>query len=144
MSFLIINGLGLGFAEMERSVVNTIMIQSASITSAAASLVAYSSYYQIQLRFEILQGSLLVGGVTSGTIAATHLPPCACIGLGLMLGVVTVISGLQLEPLLSRHLATPPAYITLTVHALPAIIGAVIGVILAAVSEEKSGHLNYG
>ena len=61
MSFLIINGLGLGFAEMERSVVNTILIQSATITSASASLVAYSSYFKTSLRFEILQGSLLVG-----------------------------------------------------------------------------------
>ena len=34
MSFLIINGLGVNFAEMERSVVNTVMVQSATTTSA--------------------------------------------------------------------------------------------------------------
>ena len=73
MSFLIINGLGVEFAEMERSVVNTVMVQSATTTSAAASLVAYSSLYQTPLKFEILQGSLLVGGVTSGAIAATKV-----------------------------------------------------------------------
>ena len=73
MSFLIINGLGVEFAEMERSVVNTVMVQSATTTSAAASLVAYSSLRQTPLMFEILQGSLLVGGVTSGAIAATQV-----------------------------------------------------------------------
>ena len=73
MSFLIINGLGVEFAEMERSVVNTVMVQSATTTSAAASLVAYSSLRQTPLMFEILQGSLLVGGVTSGVIAATQV-----------------------------------------------------------------------
>ena len=73
MSFLIINGLGVEFAEMERSVVNTVMVQSATTTSAAASLVAYSSLHQTPLKFEILQGSLLVGGVTGGAIAATQV-----------------------------------------------------------------------
>ena len=34
MSFLIINGLGVEFGEMERSVVNTVLVQSATVTSA--------------------------------------------------------------------------------------------------------------
>ena len=34
MSFLIINGLGVEFSEMERSVVNTVLVQSATVTSA--------------------------------------------------------------------------------------------------------------
>ena len=34
MSFLIINGLGVEFAEMERAVVNTVLVQSATVTSA--------------------------------------------------------------------------------------------------------------
>ena len=110
----------------------------------AAALVAYSSIYQSPLRFEILQGSLLVGGITSGAIAATQLPPCACLGVGLVLGMVTVLSSIYLEPMLSNCLDTPPAYISLSVHGLPAFIGGLIGVLLAAISEEKTGLLNYG
>ena len=34
MSFLITNGLGVEFAEMERTVVNTVLLQSATVTSA--------------------------------------------------------------------------------------------------------------
>ena len=60
-----------------------------------------------------------------------------------MLGVVLVLSGLYLEPLVSLCLNTPRAYISLTVHGIPALLGAVIGVILAAISEEKHGVLNY-
>ena len=93
--------------------------------------------------FEILQGSLLAGGVTSGSIAATQLQPWTCLTIGLVLGVVLVLSGLYLEPLVSLCLNTPRAYISLTVHGIPALLGAVIGVILAAISEEKQGVINY-
>ena len=93
--------------------------------------------------FEILQGSLLAGGVTSGAIAATQLQPWTCLTIGLGLGVMIVVSGLYLEPLVSLCLNTPRAYISLTVHGIPALLGAVIGVILAAISEEKQGLINY-
>ena len=115
-----------------------------NILYLAAALVSYSSIYQSPLRFEILQGSLLVGGITSGAIAATQLPPWACLGVGLVLGVVTVLSSIYLEPMLSNCLDTPQAYISLSVHGLPAFIGGLIGVLLAAISEEKTGLLNYG
>ena len=60
------------------------------------------------------------------------------------MGVVTVLSGIYLEPMLSHCLDTPQAYISLSVHGLPALIGGLIGVLLAAISEEKTGVLNYG
>ena len=110
----------------------------------AAALVAYSSIYRKPLMFEVLQGSLLVGGITSGTIAATQIPAWSCLGVGIILGVITVLSAIYIEPMLSHHLRTPQAYISLSVHGLPAIIGAIIGVLLAALSEEKNGTLTYG
>ena len=94
--------------------------------------------------FEVLQGSLIVGGVTSGTIAATKIVPWCCVAVGLMLGCVTVLSAIYLEPKLSECLRTPQAYISLSVHGLPALFGAIVGVILAAISEEKNGVLSYG
>ena len=111
--------------------------------TVAASLVAYSSIKEVPLMFEILQGSLLAGGVTSGAIAATQLQPWTCLTIGLGLGVMIVVSGLYLEPLVSLCLSTPRAYLSLTVHGIPALLGAVIGVILAAISEEKLGVINY-
>ena len=93
--------------------------------------------------FEILQGSLLAGGVTSGAIAVTQLQPWTCLTIGLGLGVMIVVSALYLEPLVSLCLNTPRAYISLTVHGIPALLGALIGVILAAISEEKQGVINY-
>ena len=58
MSFLIINGLGVEFAEMERAVVNTVLVQSATTTSAAATLVAHSSLRQTPLLFEVFTSHL--------------------------------------------------------------------------------------
>ena len=104
---------------------------------------AYSSIKEVPLNFEMLQGSLLAGGITSGAIAASKLQPWCCLVLGVLLGLLITASGLQLEPLLARAINTPPAYISLTVHGLPALIGALAGVVLAAISEEKHGVLNY-
>ena len=58
MSFLIINGLGVEFAGMERAVVNTVLVQSATTTSAAATLVAHSSLRQTPLLFEVFTSQL--------------------------------------------------------------------------------------
>ena len=60
--------------------------------------------------------------------------------IGLLLGVVTVSSAIYVEPLLTRHMDTPRAYISLSVHGLPALLGGLPGVLLAAVSEEKAGR----
>ena len=56
-------------------------------------------------------------------------------GIGLLLGLITVASAIYVEPLLTRQLATPRAYISLSVHGLPALLGGLCGVLLAAVSE---------
>ena len=52
-------------------------------------------------------------------------------------------SAIYVEPLLTRHLDPPRAYISLSVHGLPALLGGLTGVLLAAVSEEKAGLLTY-
>ena len=143
MSFLIVNGLGVQFAEMERSMLNTVLMQSATTTAAAAALVGYSSIKQVPLMFEILQGSLLAGGIACGPLAATQFQPWGAMLLGIVIGVSVVASGLFLEPLINTCLDIPPAYTSLSVHGLPAFIGGLVGILLAGISEEKSGLLNY-
>ena len=91
----------------------------------------------------MLQGSLVVGGISSGALAATRVPVALCLGAGLVLGLLAVASAIYLEPLLARHLRTPQPYLSLSVHGLPALMGGLLGVALAAVSEEKAGLLNY-
>ena len=91
----------------------------------------------------MLQGSLVVGGISSGALAATRVPVALCLGAGLVLGLLAVASAIYLEPLLARHLRTPQPYLSLSVHGLPALLGGLLGVALAAVSEEKAGLLNY-
>ena len=54
-----------------------------------------------------------------------------------------MVSAIYIEPLLTRYLDTPRAYISLSVHGLPALLGGLTGVLLAAVSEEKTGLLTY-
>ena len=49
--------------------------------------------------------------------------------------VITVAIAIYVEPLVTQHLNTPSAYISLLVHGLPYHLGGLAGVLLAAVSE---------
>jgi hypothetical protein len=87
----------------------------------------------------VVQGSLLAGGVAAGPLAALQLQPWGSLLLGLATGLAVVLSGLCLEPLLARVLGLPTSYYIVSIHALPALLGGLAGVITAAIAEEKSG-----
>ena len=91
------------------------------------------------LDFQLLQGSLLAGGVAAGPVAAVQLQPWGALLLGLVTGTAVILSGLFLEPLLARALGLPTSYYVVSIHGLPALIGGVTGVLMAAIAEEKSG-----
>ena len=91
-----------------------------------------------------LQGSLLAGGIAAGAVAVTQLQPWAAICLGLVLGAAVISAGLYCEPRAWAGLRLPPAYSTLSVHGLPALLGGLLGILLAGLAEERAGLLNYG
>ena len=77
--------------------------------------------------------------------------------LGLLAGLLTVASGLWLEPQLQAwgtptspsHAALlknivkglPPSYSSLSTHGVPALLGSLAGLLLAGLAEEKSGSM---
>ena len=65
--------------------------------------------------------------------------------LGLLTGLLTVASGLWLEPGLQAWLSLPPSYSSLSTHGVPALLGSLTGVLTAALAEEKadSGNPEY-
>ena len=90
-----------------------------------------------------------------------QLPPWAPALLGLLTGLLTVASGLWLEPglqvscwswcpfsyqsTLQAWLSLPPSYSSLSTHGVPALLGSLTGVLTAALAEEKadSGNPEY-
>ena len=140
-SSLIINSLGTSGHTVELAVLNTCLVQCTSITTAAGLLLVLSSLRHAPLDFQLLQGSLLAGGVAAGPVAAIQLQPWGGLLLGLVTGLAVVLSGFCLEPLLARCLGLPTSYYIVSIHALPALLGGLAGVLMAAIAEEKSGGL---
>ena len=74
--------------------------------------------------------------------------------LGLLAGLLTVASGLWLEPQLQAWgtpllliiekkivKGLPPSYSSLSTHGVPALLGSLAGLLLAGLAEEKSGSM---
>ncbi|XP_023338210.1 ammonium transporter Rh type C isoform X3 [Eurytemora carolleeae] len=143
-SSLIINSLGLPGQQVEFVILNTCLIQSTTITSAAGMLIGSSSLNRKPLDFQLLQGSLIAGGVSAGAVAATKIQPwgAACLGIGT--GVLVVLAGTHVEPLISKKLGVPISYYTFSVHGLPALLGGLVAILMASLAEEKQGAIPYG
>ena len=86
-SSLIINSLGVPGHKVEFVILNTCFVQSATTTVAVGTLIAMSSWKRIPLDFQLMQGSLIAGGVAAGAIAITRIVPWASFLLGIITGI---------------------------------------------------------
>ena len=144
LSSLIINTLGVPVHQEEFVILNTCFVQSATITAAAGVLIGISSLQRKPLDFQLLQGSLIAGGVAAAAIAGTQIEPWGAAALGIVTGVLMVLSGLFLEPALADCLGVPISYYSSSIHGLPALLGGLAGVLMASLAEEKQGTVIYG
>ena len=87
-SSLIINSLGVPGHKVEFVILNTCFVQSATTTVAVGTLIAMSSWKRIPLDFQLMQGSLIAGGVAAGAIAITRIVPWASFLLGIITGKI--------------------------------------------------------
>ena len=92
-----------------------------------------------------------------------QLPSWSPVVLGLLAGLLTVASGLWLEPCLQawglfhslenicrcfeeflslpKTPGLPPSYCSLSTHGVPALVGSLAGLVLAGLAEEKTGTM---
>lgn len=57
-------------------------------------------------------------------------------------GVLVVLAGTHVEPLISKKLGVPISYYTFSVHGLPALLGGLVGILMASLAEEKQGIIS--
>ena len=144
LSSLIINTLGVPEHQEEFVILNTCFIQSATITAAGGVLIGISSLKRKPLNFQLLQGSLIAGGVAAAAIAGTQIEPWGATALGIVTGVCMVLGGLLVEPALGECLGVPISYCSSSIHGLPALLGGFAGILMAGLAEEKQGAVVYG
>lgn len=57
-------------------------------------------------------------------------------------GVLVVLAGTHVEPLISNKLGVPISYYTFSVHGLPALLGGLVAILMASLAEEKQGDFS--
>ncbi len=57
-------------------------------------------------------------------------------------GVLVVLAGTHVEPLISKKLGVPISYYTFSVHGLPALLGGLVAILMASLAEEKQGIIS--
>ena len=144
LGFSTLNGLVTeSDAEMCRVIINTLLAQTSSILASLTVMVGVLHIKGEPLKFTVLLGSLVSGGITVGCIATLMLQPYGAITVGLISGYISTTSYLLLEPLIKDRLNLPCSDGMLSFHGVAAFVSGIAGALLALMSEESDGVINY-
>uniref|UniRef100_A0A8C4Z772 Rh family C glycoprotein n=1 Tax=Gadus morhua TaxID=8049 RepID=A0A8C4Z772_GADMO len=127
-----------------RAVINTYL----SLASTVLTSVAVSSLFQKQGKLDMvhIQNATLAGGVAVGTAAEFMLMPYGSLIVGFFCGIISTLGYIYLTPFLEKHLKIQDTCGVHNLHAMPGVIGGVVGAITAAAATEtvygKEGLIN--
>ena len=122
--------------DQHRIIMNTIIALAGSCTSAFfISMVAYG-----KLDMQIVLRATLAGGVAIGTASDLVVATFISLIIGVFAGILSAVSFWKVQPLLARKLNLHDTCGVHNLHGLPGILGAVIGAICAANSNEAAGE----
>ncbi|XP_063337258.1 ammonium transporter Rh type C-like 2 isoform X2 [Pelmatolapia mariae] len=122
-----------------RAAINTYLCLASSVLTT----VAISSLFQKHGKVDMvhIQNSTLAGGVAAGTAAEFMLMPYGCLIVGFCCGVISTLGYIFLTPFMEKHLKIQDTCGIHNLHAMPGVIGGIVGAITAAsASVEVYGH----
>nr|WIW57978.1 ammonium transporter Rh type B [Sinonovacula constricta] len=133
------NGGGMDGDEQHRGYINTYL------SLAAATIVTFglSAFYDKHGKFSAdhIQNATLAGGVAVGTAAGMPLQPWGAIVMGSVAGFISVTGFRFLSGFMAKRMRIHDTCGVHNLHGMPAILAAVAGSIVAAMStEEKWGR----
>lgn len=136
------NGGGMDGDEQHRGYINTYL------SLAAATIVTFglSAFYDKHGKFSAdhIQNATLAGGVAVGTAAGMPLQPWGAIVMGSVAGFISVTGFRFLSGFMAKRMRIHDTCGVHNLHGMPAILAAVAGSIVAAMStEEKWGRSLY-
>uniref|UniRef100_A0A674N6X1 Rh family, C glycoprotein b n=1 Tax=Takifugu rubripes TaxID=31033 RepID=A0A674N6X1_TAKRU len=96
--------------------------------------------------FVHIQNSTLAGGVAVGTAAEFMLMPYGSLIVGFCCGIISTLGYIYLTPFMEKHLKIQDTCGIHNLHAMPGVIGGIVGAITAAAASEsvygKEGLIN--
>ncbi|XP_058012074.1 ammonium transporter Rh type C [Ahaetulla prasina] len=119
-----------------------------SLAACVLTSVAFSSLLQKKGRLNMvhIQNATLAGGVAVGTSAEMMLTPYGALIVGFICGIVTTIGYVYLTPFLDAKLHIQDTCGVHNLHAMPGLIGGIVGAVTAAAATEgvygKKGLIN--
>ncbi|XP_067104683.1 rh family, C glycoprotein a [Osmerus mordax] len=118
-----------------RAAMNTYL----ALASSVLTTVAISSLSQKKGKLDMvhIQNATLAGGVAMGTAAEFMIMPYGSLIVGFFCGILSVFGYLFLTPFLEKHLKIQDTCGVHNLHAMPGVIGGIVGAITAATATES-------
>ncbi|KAL7866793.1 hypothetical protein AOLI_G00146070 [Acnodon oligacanthus] len=122
-----------------RAVINTYLALASSVLTAFA--ISSLSHRRGKLDMVHVQNATLAGGVAMGTAAEFMITPYGSLIVGFCCGILSTFGYVVLTPFLEKHLKIQDTCGIHNLHAMPGLLGGVIGAITAATaSKSVYGH----
>ncbi|XP_047211052.1 ammonium transporter Rh type C-like 2 isoform X1 [Girardinichthys multiradiatus] len=122
-----------------RAVINTYLALASTVLTA----MAVSSIFQKHGKLDMvhIQNATLAGGVAVGTAAEFMLMPYGALIVGFCCGVLSTLGYIYITPFMEKHMKIQDTCGIHNLHAMPGVIGGIVGAITAAAaSESVYGH----
>ncbi|RVE72034.1 hypothetical protein OJAV_G00057620 [Oryzias javanicus] len=118
-----------------RAAINTYL----SLASTVLTTVAVSSVFQKHGKLDMvhIQNSTLAGGVAVGTAAEFMLMPYGSLIVGFCCGILSTLGYIYITPFLEKRLKIQDTCGIHNLHAMPGVIGGIVGAITAAAASES-------
>ncbi|XP_010889355.1 ammonium transporter Rh type C [Esox lucius] len=118
-----------------RAAINTYLC----LTSCVLTTVAISSLSQKTGKLDMvhIQNSTLAGGVAMGTAAVFMVSPYGALIVGFCCGILSTMGYLYISPFLEKTLKIHDTCGIHNLHAMPGVIGGIVGAITAATASES-------
>ncbi|KAM9496621.1 ammonium transporter Rh type C-like 2 [Clarias gariepinus] len=117
-----------------RAAINTYL----SLAATVLTTFAISSLYQKHGKLDMvhIQNSTLAGGVAVGTAAEFMLMPYGSLIVGFCCGLISTLGYIYITPYLEKNLKIQDTCGIHNLHAMPGVIGGIVGAITAAAASE--------
>uniref|UniRef100_A0A7N9AMF7 Rh family, C glycoprotein b n=1 Tax=Mastacembelus armatus TaxID=205130 RepID=A0A7N9AMF7_9TELE len=117
-----------------RAAINTYLALASTVLTA----MAISSLFQKHGKLDMvhIQNSTLAGGVAVGTAAEFMLMPYGSLIVGFCCGIISTMGYIYLSPFMEKHLKIQDTCGIHNLHAMPGVIGGIVGAITAAAATE--------
>nr|XP_040019620.1 ammonium transporter Rh type C isoform X1 [Gasterosteus aculeatus aculeatus] len=118
-----------------RAAINTYLALAATVLTT----VAISSLFQKHGKLDMvhIQNATLAGGVAVGTAAEFMLMPYGALIVGFCCGIISTLGYVYLSPFMEKYLKIQDTCGIHNLHAMPGVIGGIVGAITAASATES-------